>query len=236
MIRGRKGDRRVNHLREALRDALRAPLPGRAAQRVAWPDDLPSRLDEAGAGAEAFEPAAVLLALLERADGSVYFPLIRRPPGTRPHDGQISLPGGRCAPDEAAPDCALREAQEEIGLSAGAVEVLGPLTPVPVPVSRYHVRPFVGWVSDPALARRHENDWAIERAEVVHVLHADPDLLAAVPPARVPLKLRDGRVAGVPAYLVRGPAEAETVWGATAIVLAEFLAIWREIRGRHPGP
>ena len=221
----------MSHLREALRDALGAPLPGRAAQRVAWPDDLPSRLEEAAAEADVFEPAAVLLALIERADGTVFFPLIRRPPGTRTHAGQVSLPGGGCHADEKPPDCALREAEEEIGLSPGAVQILGRLSPVPVPVSRYQISPFVGWVADPTLSSRRESDWTIERAEVVSVLHADPDRLAAGSPLRVDRRLQDGRVLGVPAFLVSGPHGTEEVWGATAIILAEFLAVWRAVRG-----
>jgi 8-oxo-dGTP pyrophosphatase MutT (NUDIX family) len=224
----------VSRLRDALGDALRTPLPGRAAQRVAWPDDLPSRLEEAAAKADAFEPAAVLLALIERSDGTVFFPLIRRPPGARTHAGQVSLPGGGCHAGETPPDCALREAQEEIGLSRDAVQILGSLSPVPVPVSRYQISPFVGWVTDPALSARCESDWTIERAEVVSVLHADPDRLAADPPRRVPRRLHDGRVLGVPAFLVPGPDGTEEVWGATAIVLAEFLAVWRGVRGGLP--
>jgi 8-oxo-dGTP pyrophosphatase MutT (NUDIX family) len=226
----------VSRLRDTLRGALDAPLPGRAAQRVAWPDDLPSRLEEAAAEADAFEPAAVLLALLERVDGTVFFPLIRRPPGARAHAGQVSLPGGGCAVAEAPPDCALREAQEEIGLPAGAVEILGGLTPVPVPVSRYHIRPYVGWVTDPALSSRHPQDWTVERAEVASVLHADPDRLAASSPQRVPRRLHDGRVVDVPAFLVPDPHGSEEIWGATAIILAEFLAVWRAVRAERGSP
>jgi 8-oxo-dGTP pyrophosphatase MutT (NUDIX family) len=221
----------VSRLRDALRDAFCGPLPGRAAQRVAWPDDLPSRLEDAAAEAGSFEPAAVLLALIERPDGAVFFPLIRRPPGARTHAGQISLPGGGCLAGETPSECALREAEEEIGLSPDAVCILGGLSPVPVPVSRYQIRPFVGWVIDPALSPRHESDWTIERAEVVSVLHADPDRLAMDPPRRVPRRLHDGRVLGVPAYAVSGPDGTEEVWGATAIILAEFLTVWRGVRG-----
>jgi 8-oxo-dGTP pyrophosphatase MutT (NUDIX family) len=220
----------VSRLRNAVRDALRTPLPGRAAQRAAWPDDLPSRLEEAAAEAEAYEPAAVLIALIERTDGTVFFPLICRPPGARAHAGQVSLPGGGCRTGEEPPDCALREAEEEIGLSPGAVHVLGRLSPVPVPVSRYQISPFVSWVTDRTLSSRGESDWTIERAEVVGVLHADPDRLAADPLRRVPRRLHDGRVLDVPAFLVPGPHGTEEVWGATAIILAEFLAVWRVVR------
>jgi 8-oxo-dGTP pyrophosphatase MutT (NUDIX family) len=205
------------------------------AQRAAWPEDLPSRLDEAAAEAESFDPAAVLLALFERADGTVFFPLIRRPPGARTHAGQISLPGGGCQVGETPPDCALREAEEEIGLSPSAVQILGRLSPVPVPVSRYQISPFVGWVADPTLSSRRESDWIIERAEVVSVLHADPDRLTESPPLRVARRLHDGRVLGVPAFLVPGPHGTDEVWGATAIILAEFLAVWRAVRGGLAG-
>lgn len=220
----------MSRLRDALRDALCAPLPGRAAQRAAWPDDLPTRLEDAAAEAETFEPAAVLIALIERADGAVFFPLIRRPPGNRRHAGQVSLPGGGRHTGETPPECALRETAEEIGLLVDAVCILGALSPVPVPVSRYQISPFVGWVTDPALSSRHESDWTIERAEVVSVLHADPDRLAMDPPRRVPRRLHDGNVMEVPAYAVSGPDGTEEVWGATAIILAEFLAVWRAAR------
>jgi 8-oxo-dGTP pyrophosphatase MutT (NUDIX family) len=222
----------VSRLPDALRAALAAPLPGYTTQLTAWPDDLPSRLDEAVRDAYGLEPAAVLIALLERPGGRFLFPLIHRPPGGRAHAGQISLPGGGCTARETLAACALREAQEEIGLPTAAVEILGELTPVPVPVSRYRIRPFVGWVGDPALAAREPEDWPIERAEVVSVLHADPDLLATAPPVRVLRRLHDGQVAAVPAFLVPGRLGVAEVWGATAIILAEFLAVWRAVRAR----
>ncbi len=224
----------MTDLRDALRTALQQPLPGRAAQIAAWPDDLPSRLEDRIEAAETMEPAAVLLALVPREDGTVFFPLIRRPPGSRAHADQVSLPGGGCHAGESFPACALREAREEIGLAPHAVQLLGPLTPVAVPVSGYAIRPFVGWVADPTLSARREGDWIVEAAEVVHVLHGDPDDLAARSLERVPRRLHDGGVVGVPAYLVPGRRGVEVVWGATAIILAEFLAVWRAVRAQSP--
>ena len=235
--------------REALRQALAGPLPGRSAQRQAWPDDLPGRLDPPDAAT--FRCAAVLIALFEAdrppppvgrgaalhlpgvtGSAHVRFPLIRRPEDPGPHGGQIALPGGRCEPGETPAECALREAEEETGIRRTQVEILGTLTPVSVAVSRNRIVPLVGWVRPSTLA------WRGQEGEVEEILFADPDRLCLEGPRRVPQRWRDGLVRDVPAWVV--PAEgggdddphearAAVIWGATAIILAEFLFLWRAL-------
>lgn len=233
----------ADRLRAALRRALQGPLPGRAAHRVAWPDDLPGRLDPPDAGSYQF--AAVLIALHPPPSGAsrFLFPLIRRPEGIGHHPGQIALPGGRCAGDEDPCACALREAEEEIGLPRDTVEILGRLTPVPVSVSRNRIQPVVGWVRRPEPERGEpasaplvaagmpDPRWRPQAGEVEDVLPADPDRLAEEAPRRVRLHLRTGEAREVPAWIVSSPQGNAVVWGATAIILAEFLALWRNVRG-----
>ena len=69
-------------------------------------------------------PAAVLIGLIER-EAEVSVLLTRRADTLRRHTGQIAFPGGRCEPGETPWETALREAQEEVGLDPGFVELAG---------------------------------------------------------------------------------------------------------------
>src|SRR5581483_12199037 len=90
--------------------------------------------------------AAVLLSLFEQ-DGEVYIAFIRRASTLRLHSGEIALPGGSADPSDLSPArTALREAQEEIGLEPGRVEVLGVLEPIFTVVSNYVIVPVVAFL------------------------------------------------------------------------------------------
>lgn len=92
--------------------------------------------------------AAVLVPLVQRADG-LHVLLTRRGEQLRDHAGQISFPGGRCEPDDLGPaGTALREAEEEIGLRADQIDVLGHL-PIYTTVTCYAVTPVVALVRPP---------------------------------------------------------------------------------------
>ena len=92
--------------------------------------------------------AAVLVPLVQRQDG-LHVLLTQRTEHLRDHAGQISFPGGRTEPEDADPEAtALREAEEEVGLPAGAVETLGRL-PVYTTVTHFVVTPVVALVTPP---------------------------------------------------------------------------------------
>jgi 8-oxo-dGTP pyrophosphatase MutT (NUDIX family) len=153
--------------------------------------------------------AAVLVALYLDG-GRLHAVFTKRRENLRRHPGEISFPGGRR--DETDPDLqatALREADEEIGLSPGAVRVLGALQPTPTIVTGYAIYPFVGLI-EPGLA------WRLSAREVAEVLElALDDLLAGYGRRRL---LRRGVPIRTDTYVVGD----DLIWGATARILADL--------------
>jgi 8-oxo-dGTP pyrophosphatase MutT (NUDIX family) len=138
-----------------------APVPGSADQGRPGADstepsfqDLAHRLPGILAGHEprlltapVLRPAAVLAPLLQRPQGPVFL-FTRRRHDLPEHAGQVAFPGGRMEAGESPVQAALREAEEEVGLPAGRVQVIGQLDDQPSPL-RYRVTPLVGMVSEP---------------------------------------------------------------------------------------
>jgi 8-oxo-dGTP pyrophosphatase MutT (NUDIX family) len=198
-----------------LREALKGTLPGLDAQlrmapepRLGWD---PLKFPEG-----ARDGAALLL--LYPHDDHLHVVLTVRGAELRNHTGQVSLPGGRVDQGETFEAAALREANEEIGVDPATVEVLGRLTPLHIPVSGFLLHPIVGATSmRPAFQRA---EW-----EVARIIEAPVSVLSD--PAVIKRETRTRTVNGrqvdvlVPYYDIDG----EKVWGATAMVLAEFCAI-----------
>lgn len=141
--------------------------------------------------------------------------LTRRRDDLSAHAGQISFPGGRIESGETAVQAALRETEEEIGVPTSAVTVLGELTSIYIPPSDYEVHPFVGWVNG-----EKRPSFVPEAREVAEILEVPiPHLLNPDTREVGPIPVR-GATYTVPYYNVNG----HKVWGATAIMLSEFLA------------
>lgn len=114
-----------------------------------------------------FRFAAVLLGLCNWWNPGGHLLAIRRALGLRDHGGQLGFPGGKQeAQDLSLAHTALRESQEEIGLAAQRVTLLGRLSPVATP-SMFWIVPFVGVIDD--------FDWRprIDRGEVDALLRLD---------------------------------------------------------------
>lgn len=122
---------------DAIAEALRDPA------RDTSDFDLNPGLPRPSAG---LRPAAVLVPLIERREGPRVV-LTRRAALLKHHPGQVAFPGGKQDPQDAsAMAAALRESEEEIGLPARAVTILGSLSPH-VTVTGFAVSPFVGLVA-----------------------------------------------------------------------------------------
>jgi 8-oxo-dGTP pyrophosphatase MutT (NUDIX family) len=157
---------------------------------------------------DGYRPAAVAVLLCDRS-GVTHVPLIVRPSEMRAHSGQIALPGGvRDECDASFAACALREAEEELGIPPSAARVLGSLDDVPTPT---------GFVITPVVA---ELALAIEYrpnpAEVSAVFEAPLDTFADPTTAE---DMGEREHFGV-RYRLRAYRFADhRIWGATARVL-----------------
>jgi len=140
---------------------------------------------------------------------------IRRSEYVGIHSGQIAFPGGKYEDsDEDLRTTALREVEEEIGIKADAVEILGYLTDLYIPPSNFMVRAYVGYLKE-------EPVFNIDDREVQEVLvlgyehFKHPDVINI----REFKTHNSTRLTKAPYFEVDGAI----IWGATAMILTELL-------------
>lgn len=156
---------------------------------------------------------AVLLLLYYKTD-DLHIVLTKRRDDLNAHAGQISFPGGRQEDQEPLEQTALRETDEEIGVPETAVTLLGQLTDIYIPPSDFEVHPFVGWFHN---GKRPSFQPAV--TEVAKILEVSLSHLMQPETRKTgPWDFR-GNTITVPYYDVDG----HMVWGATAVMLSEFL-------------
>lgn len=205
----------MNTIISQLRATLTQPLPGLEAQlrmapqpRAGWdPLRFP---DDARAGAA--------LLLVYPHDHTIHIALTVRGSGLRNHTGQVSFPGGRVDDGETFEQAAVRETYEEIGVDPRTIEILGRLTPLHIPVSRYILHPIVGCTSvRPAFQRA---EW-----EVARIIEVPVSLLRDAKTVKREIRTRVVNGQSVDVEVPFYDVDGEKIWGATAMVLAEFCAI-----------
>jgi 8-oxo-dGTP pyrophosphatase MutT (NUDIX family) len=158
-------------------------------------------------------PEAAVLVPVTRGDNPEMI-LTLRASGLSTHGGEVAFPGGRRDPED--PDLmftALREAEEEIGLPPGLVEVVGPLSPL---VSRHglKVTPFVGLIPD--FVEYRPND-----AEIAAVFSVPLAFFRQDPREHTHRIDYQGRSWYVPSYRF----EQYKIWGLTAIMIVELINV-----------
>ncbi len=195
---------------------LNGPLPGEEAHFVMAPVNR-QNYDVNKLQTQGFKQSAVMLLICEDENGNLFIPLTQRFTYDGVHSGQVSLPGGKF--DETDLDLrgtALRECFEEIGIVPSAIEILGELTPLYIPVSKFFVQPIVG------LCNIKNSSFNNHEREVKTVINFFVNDLLKNETVKIgDIEIRSGEKLKAPYFEVEGTM----VWGATAMILNEFKAI-----------
>ena len=197
-----------------IQNSLSLPLPGERSHREML---SAQRMKELNTFTHISPPVnSAVLIMLYKKNNEWYIPFIKRAIDNHIHSGQIALPGGKVEPsDKNLQMTALRETFEEIGIPQEDIAILGELTPLYIPPSNYQVYPFIGYCSNPNPIFKPDNK------EVHHIIH-------------IPVKqfsepgIRQDRDFNVKQLHFSSPCfeiENDVIWGATAMIINEFLAL-----------
>jgi len=205
----------------SIQQQLQQPLPGREAQERMAARVLPM-------------PAQIPHSARNSAVLSLFFPLedvlhmifIQRTEDGGRHSGQVGFPGGRYETYDAGFEAtALRETQEEVGIPAADIQLLGALTPLYIPVSNFIVHPFVGYTEK-------RPEYLLSKDEVAGIYEVAADALF-LPERKIVTTVRPSSAPGleltVPAYTLQ---DGPIIWGATAMMLSELEAVWHSAEVR----
>ncbi len=208
----------MDRIIKGLKVRLTASLPGAAVQQKMAPV-LKNISQSNFTYFPETRPGGVLVLLYPYND-ELHLPLMLRTEYSGTHSGQVSFPGGKKEDND--PDLiytALRETSEEMGIPEKEVRVLGVLSELFIAASNFKVLPVVGYMS-------HRPDFRIDEREVAEIIEVPVSLLLDPQVVKTKsFKVSAGFTIQAPYYAVK----EHTVWGATAMMLSEFLSIYKDL-------
>ncbi len=166
-----------------------------------------------------YKRSAVILVLCLDENDNLFIPLTQRFPYEGLHSNQVSLPGGKFEENDINnANTALRECFEEIGIEPHNIELLGDLSPLFIPVSKFLVHPVVG------VCKIKNTGFKKNEREVKSIvkLYINDLLTENI--------VKSGFIEVKNDFKIKSPyfeVEGLIVWGATAMILSEFKSLLR---------
>lgn len=197
-----------------VKNGLKKPLPGQLAQKTMSPLPIDPRRFNFNFS-ESPRKGAVLILIYPEAD-QAFFPLIKRPTYAGVHSGQIAFPGGKMEPeDENISYTAIREAWEEVGVLPEDVKLLGQISDLFVPASNFLVSPIIAY-------SERKPDFIPEIKEVDRIIETPLKQLFELEKRKQKILEIGGQFKLDTPYF---DISNEVVWGATAMILGEFIQV-----------
>jgi 8-oxo-dGTP pyrophosphatase MutT (NUDIX family) len=164
----------------------------------------------------AYRNASVTALLVpDSKDGQPSVLLVQRSIYAGVHSGQIALPGGKPEEEESLEDAALRELFEETGIIPASVDMLGPLTPLYIPPSRFLVHPFVAAIGKLPALRPQER-------EIQNIFTVPVEKFNPASAQLQKFETTEGVEIEAPCFYIEPEIR---IWGATAMMLSELFAL-----------
>lgn len=208
----------LEELSRQLKIRLSLPLPGKDAHfRMASTE---RRLNLSNYAIPQDARWSGVLIMLYQDEEDIRFPLIIRQSDGGVHSGQIGLPGGKFEPsDLELSRTALRETEEEIGIPAESIQLIGKLTSLYIPPSNFLVHPFIGvYKGKPLFIPDHNEVDSVLEFGLEDLLNDE--------------LIREKQITLSSGIMVQSPAiefEGYTIWGATAMMMSELKAVLMEM-------
>lgn len=201
-----------------LTKRLKADLPGHRAHEKMMAKQIGQQFRRSHAKPP--RKGGVMIALYEER-GKLYFPLTQRPNYAGVHGGQVSLPGGKMEEEDAdLIATAIRETYEEIGVEIKREQVIGTLTDLNVTASNFIVKPVISVLKEKPLFHRDPRE--VEQIFTAELTHLSDHKT-----------LKETELTVGPNIRLRAPyfdIEEKIVWGATSMILSEFVALINEYK------
>lgn len=158
---------------------------------------------------------AAVFALLYYKNSTFNLIYIKRALYEGVHSAQIAFPGGQLEKNETALEAAYRETFEEIGIKKSDINFIAPLSEIYVPASNFLIKPFVGFIEE-------QKGYNIDKKEIENVIEISIEHLNNKHNVKIkPMNLYMNKTFEVKYYEI----ENEILWGATAMITAELLAM-----------
>lgn len=199
-----------------LQARLNQPLPGERSQLKMAPEPVDGGTQRKMTPSDDADPSSVLVLLFPNNEKKWELVLTLRTSHIN-HGGQISFPGGRAESGEDAPQTALREAREEIGIEPEVVTVIGQLSELYVAHSNNRVTPVVGY-------QERQPEFHVNPHEVEEVFAVELDSLIH----KKNLTVEDWDLSSHTYRVPYWDVHEVPLWGATAMMLNELLVLYRE--------
>ena len=165
--------------------------------------------------------AGVMALFYPNTDDETYLVLILRKTYKGVHSAQVGFPGGKYEEEDGGDlmQTAIRETEEEIGVSRTHIEVLKKMSPLYIPPSNFMVHPYIGISNEYLIfTKQDEEVEAIIEVKLTDFLSEGSTLNTTVPTSL-------GKELEVPAFKFNG----HIVWGATAMMLGEIKDLLKQV-------